>query len=113
MTGTDLQATISEWVDSINTHDTEQYLAHFTDDAVLDDPSVGGRFEGRAGIAEYYRRYFIEYNTTTRVVSMTPRAEDVHVVVDFTGDFPGGRTGGVFDVKFAGELISFVHADLT
>jgi len=32
--------------------------------------------------------------------------------VDFTGDFPGGQTGGTFDIAFAGEKLARVQADL-
>jgi len=112
MSDKDREAIISEWVAAMNKRDTKDYLAHFTTDAVLDDPSVGERFEGHEGIADYYTRYFIGYNTTTRVVSTAPQGSQLHVVVDFTGDFPEGRTSGVFEVSFTGEKISFVHADL-
>ncbi len=104
---------ITEWIAATNTHDAQQYLAAFTDDAVLDDPSVGSRFEGRAGIAEYYDSYFIGYNTTTRLVSISPEGDHIRVNVHFTGDFPGGETGGIFDVTLTGDKISFVRADLT
>lgn len=109
---TDHETIISEWVAATNTHDTERYLAHFTEDAILDDPSVGERFEGHEGVADYFTRYFIGYNTITRVLSVTPQVDSVHVVVDFTGDFPGGQTEGVFDLAFTGDRISFARADL-
>lgn len=111
-TGTS-HAIISEWIEAMNTHDTEAYVSYFSQDAVLDDPSVGERFDGRAGIAEYFTRYFIAYDTTTRLLGITPSEGGLHVEVEFTGTFPGGRTGGVFDVTLAGDKISFVHADLT
>ncbi|WP_369373910.1 hypothetical protein AB1046_07515 [Promicromonospora sp. Populi] len=38
--------------------------------------------------------------------------DHIHVVVDFTGNFPGGQTGGIFDVTLAGDKIAFVRADL-
>jgi len=106
-------ALVSNWIASMNTHDTRKHLEHFVEDAVLDDPSVGERFEGHEGIAEYFTRYFIGYNTTTRLVSIEPQDDHLHVTVDFTGDFPGGQTPGIFDVTVAGDKIAFVHADLT
>jgi ketosteroid isomerase-like protein len=109
---TTLTATITRWVDAMNAQDREGYIGYFTTDAVLDDPSVGEQFAGTSGILEYFDRYFIGYNTTTRIVSVTSERDLVHVVVDFTGDFPGAQTGGVFDVRFSGELISHVYADL-
>jgi len=112
MTDTQRDATISSWIAASNTHDSAQYLAHFTEDAVLDDPSVGERFEGHDRIADYFARYFIGYDTTTRLVSVTPQDDLLHVVVDFTGTFPGGQTGGIFDMRFTDGKISFLHADL-
>jgi hypothetical protein len=108
----DHEATIKKWIAITNAHDKEKYLAFFTDDAVLDDPSVGRAFNGKAGIAEYFDEYFIGYNTSTRLVSITPEDGHQHVEVHFIGDFPGGKTDGVFDVTFKGEKISFVRADL-
>ena len=64
------------------------------------------------GIEEYYRDYFLGYNTQTRLVGVTPGPEYLHVEVHFTGDFPGGQTGGIFDVTFSGDQISYVRADL-
>jgi uncharacterized protein (TIGR02246 family) len=112
MTDTHEQQLIARWIAAMNTHDTDTYLSYFTADAVLDDPSVGERFDGHDGIADYFTRYFIGYNTTTRLVRVTARGEELHVDVHFTGDFPGGQTDGVFDVRVTGDRFSFVHADL-
>ncbi|MEV7010632.1 nuclear transport factor 2 family protein [Streptosporangium sp. NPDC051022] len=90
----------------------DSYLAFFTEDAVLDDPSMGSQFRRHAGIKKYFDAYFIGYDTTTRLVSITPQEGGFHVVVDFTGSFPGGRTGGIFDITFAGDKFAFVQADL-
>lgn len=103
---------IRKWIAISNTHDKAKYLAFFTDDAVLDDPSVGRKFKGKTGIGKYFDAYFIGYNTKTRLVSIEPEDGHLHVEVHFTGDFPGGKTGGIFDLTFKGEKISFVHADL-
>jgi hypothetical protein len=45
-------------------------------------------------------------------VSVEPEKGYFHVAVHFTGDFPGGKTGGIFDITFDGEKISSVRADL-
>ena len=103
---------IAEWIAVSNAHDTAAYLGFFTDDATLDDPSVGEVFEGDEGLRRYFEAYVIGYETQTRVVSITPEADHVHVVVDFTGSFPEGQIGGIFDITFAGEKISFIRADL-
>ncbi len=86
------EAIIKRWIVAMNTLDKEKYLAFFTDDAVLDDPSVGRKFKGKEGIGKYFEAYFIGYNTRTRLVSVVPEDGHFHVDVHFTGDFPGGKT---------------------
>ncbi len=100
-------------VDATNSHDAQRYLTHFAEDAVLDDPSVGKVYEGRTGIGEYFQAYFVGYNTQTRLVSAEWHDGVLHVEVDFTGDFPGGQTGGIFDLTFsADQKIQHARADL-
>jgi len=106
-------AVVEEWIAATNTHDLAQYLAFFTEDAVLDDPSVGQVFHGHPGVAEYFESYFIGYSTQTRLIRTEPREDRLHVEVEFTGDFPGGRTGGTFDIAFAaGNVMRHIRADL-
>ena len=108
----DQDAIVAEWIAAANGHETARFLSFFTADAVLDDPSVGQVFEGHVGIGRYFDSYFIGYNTQTRLVRTEPRADILHVEVDFTGDFPGGQTGGIFDITFIGDKLSHVRADL-
>ncbi|MBT0769082.1 nuclear transport factor 2 family protein [Kineosporia sp. J2-2] len=112
MTNGRRETIVAEWIQAANTHDPERFLAFFADDAVLDDPSVGRSFEGADGIGEYYRDYFIGYGTRTRLIGMTPQDGHLHVEVHFTGEFPGGQTGGIFDITFTGDQIRFIRADL-
>lgn len=108
----DQHAVIEEWIAATNTHETSRYLSYFTDDAVLDDPSVGRVFERREGIADYFESYFVGYDTHTRLVRIDVEDGHLHVEVEFTGDFPGGRAGGIFDISFAGAKLAHVRADL-
>ncbi|ONI75909.1 hypothetical protein BWI15_08900 [Kribbella sp. ALI-6-A] len=113
MTGTEQGSTIGDWIAATNTHDAATYLAFFTEDAVLDDPSVGEVFDGRARINDYFQSYFVNYNTRTRLLSIEPRAAHLHVEVEFTGDFAEGRIGGTFDITMtADRKIQHVRADL-
>lgn len=112
MTTSQLNAAVEAWIAATDRHDLEGYLEHFTKDVILDDPSVGRQFAGREGLAEYFRSYFSGYNTRTRLLRTEPRGDMLHVEVDFTGDFPGGQTGGVFDLTFDGNRIASVTADL-
>lgn len=112
MTTTDHAATITDWIAAANSHDTERFLSFFTADAVLDDPGVGDVFAGRERVGEYFDAYFIDYDTQTRIVRTELRDGILHMEVDFTGSFPGGQTGGTFDLRFDGDLISHARADL-
>lgn len=112
MTTEDRDTVVADWIDAANARDTERYLEYFTADAILDDPSVGRTFEGREGIERYFRDYFIGYNTTTVLTSIATRGDVTHVEVEFSGDFPEGQVGGMFDISFTGERFSHVKADL-
>ena len=104
---------IADWIAVSNAHDTAAYLDFFTEDATLNDPSVGDVFErANGGVQRYFETYVVGYETQTRIVSITPEDGHEHVVVNFTGTFPGGQVGGVFDVTFVGEKISYILADL-
>ena len=78
----------------------------------LTTTSVGRVFTGQEQIAEYFVSYFIGYNTHTTLMCVDPEDGYVHVGVVFTGDLPGGRTGGVFDITFSGAKLHRVTADL-
>jgi len=107
------RTTINEWIAAMNAHDTAAYLEFFTEDGVLDDPSVGRVYNGRSEIIDYFESYFIGYNTQTQLVSVEPQDDYLHVEVAFTGSFPGGQTGGIFDVTLAADQkIERVRADL-
>ena len=103
---------IDEWIAASNAHDTAAYLAFFTDDAVLDDPSVGDVFEAAEGLRRYFETYVIGYATQTRVLRVTDEGDHVHVEVEFTGTFPGNVIRGYFDIRFAGDRFAFIKADL-
>ena len=105
------RAIIENWIEAANAFDTARFLAFFADDAVLDDPGVD-RFEGVDRIAEYFRDYFIGYRTTIRLVNVTHDGDRAFVTVHFTGEFPGGETGGTFDIRFEGDLFAEMNADL-
>lgn len=112
MTQPDQAQIVAKWIDATNTHDLTKYLSFFTEDAALDDPSVGEIFEGASAIGRYFQSYFVEYNTQTRLVRTERAQSTLHVEVDFTGDFPGGQTGGTFEITFSADKISHVKADL-
>lgn len=104
---------ITDWLEVSNSYDTEKYLDKYLEDAVLNDPSVGRTFVGRDEIREYYNTYFIGYKTQTSLVKLTTNENKAHLQVDFTGEFPGGQIGGMFDFTIKDGKIETVNADLT
>ncbi|WP_036603675.1 nuclear transport factor 2 family protein [Olivibacter sitiensis] len=104
---------IKNWISASNAFDIEKYLSYYQSEAVLDDPSVGRKFEGHKGIHQYFDSYFIGYNTHTEKVKLKVIDEvTAHLEVQFTGDFPEGKIGGTFDFEFKEGKIAFVKADL-
>lgn len=108
----DIKAFLSDWLEISNSYNTENYLAKYLEDAVLDDPSVGRKFEGHKGIREYYTSYFIGYKTQTKLVKLDIQENNAHLEVEFTGEFPEGKIGGIFDFTFQNQKIATVKADL-
>jgi len=107
------QTFIKEWIAASNAFDTKKYLEFYLPDAILDDPSVGKKFNGHQEIKEYFDNYFIGYNTHTEQVEIRiTDEENAHLGVQFTGDFPEGKIGGTFDFKFKNGKIAFAKADL-
>jgi ketosteroid isomerase-like protein len=108
----DIAAFVADWIAAGNDYDTENYLGKYQEDAVLDDPSVGRTFEGHKGIREYFTSYFIGYKTQTTLVKLIAGDNNAHLEVEFTGTFPEGKIGGLFDFTFRDGKIATVTADL-
>lgn len=104
---------IDNWLAQANAFNTEKFLENWHTDGVLDDPSVGQIFRGHPGIRRYFEDYFIGYKTQTKLVSLEITAPDsAHITVDFTGEFPGGQIGGMFDFVFKDGKIKTARAML-
>lgn len=87
-----IETFIKNWVAASNAFDTEKYLGFYLPEAVLDNPSVGRKFEGHHGIKQYFDSYFIGYNTHTEQIKLNIIDEaTAHLKVQFTGDFPEGK----------------------
>nr|WP_294869691.1 nuclear transport factor 2 family protein [uncultured Pedobacter sp.] len=108
----DIKSFISDWISLSNAFDTNKYLQKYNPDAILDDPSVGRKFIGHAGIKDYFTSYFIGYNTHTRLIKLDINNNEAHLEVEFTGEFPEGKTSGIFDMIFKDGKIATVKADL-
>lgn len=108
----DIKAFLIDWLEISNSYNTENYLAKYLEDAVLDDPSVGRKFIGHKGIKDYYTNYFIGYKTQTKLVKLDIQEKNTHLEVEFTGEFPEGKIRGIFDFTFQNEKIATIKADL-
>lgn len=109
----DIKAFIKDWLVVSNTYDTKNYLEKWHEDAVLDDPSVGQVFQGHSGIKKYFESYFIGYKTQTQLVKLDIIGDnEAHIEVEFTGEFPEGKIGGMFDFTFKEGKIEKAKADL-
>ncbi|WP_276483074.1 nuclear transport factor 2 family protein [Paraflavitalea pollutisoli] len=108
-----IRAFVNDWLSAANAYDMDRWVAYFHPDATLDDPSVGSSFIGHEGIRRYFEDYFIGYNTQTKLVKLTVSGETgAHVLVDFTGGFPGGQVGGTFELTFRHNKIVLAKAEL-
>lgn len=104
---------IADWLKAANAFDTSEFLSFWHTDAVLDDPSVGELFRGKPGIRNYFEEYFIGYKTQTRLVKLEMISSDkAYIEVEFTGEFPGGRIGGMFELTWKDNKIAAAKADL-
>lgn len=104
---------IEEWLKAANTFNTESYMEKWDENAVLDDPSVGRIFKGHKGIKDYFESYFIGYKTQTRLLKMGIISDDqIHIEVEFTGEFPEGKIGGEFYLTLKNGKILKAKADL-
>ena len=112
MKNTEPEQIAHQFIAAVNRFDPEAVLELFATDAMIEDVSVGKKFEGTSGIEKYIVTFFIGYHTKTELLSFEhPGPGRVLAKVDFTGDF--GHETGWLDIGFndAG-LIEHIDADL-
>jgi ketosteroid isomerase-like protein len=107
-----MKALIKQLIAATNAYDVEKAVALFAPDAVIDDVSVGSKFENRAGVRAYIEKFFVGYHTVSKLESVERLAERrAKAHLDFTGDF--GHETGFLDITInADGLIAEVAADL-
>ncbi|MBB3838278.1 hypothetical protein FHS57_002283 [Runella defluvii] len=109
----DIKLFLEDWLAVSNAYYTEKYLDKWHKNAVLDDPSVGQVFKGHSGIKNYFESYFIGYKTQTRLVKLEIISDNkAHIEVEFTGEFPEGKIGGMFDFTFKDGKLAKAKANL-
>ncbi len=90
---------IEQFLDTTNAFDIEASLIFFADNAVIDDVSVGKKFNGKEGVRDYLETFFVGYKTKTKLDSIEIiNAFNIKAKVDFTGDF--GHEKGGLNFKF-------------
>jgi hypothetical protein len=95
MKNIELERIAQQFISAANRFDTQAVLDLFAASAVIEDVSVGDRFEHTAGIKKYFVTFFIGYHTSTQLLSLVYTGQNrVLAKVDFTGDF-GHETGGL------------------
>lgn len=109
----DINEFVKDWLDKSNAYDTEKYLEKWQENAVLVDPSVGQVFKGHSGLRMYFESYFIGYKTQTKLVKLNVISDNkANIEVEFTGEFPEGKIGGIFNFTFKDNKIEKAKANL-
>jgi ketosteroid isomerase-like protein len=112
MKETSKEKIIQQFIDAANAFDVESVLRLFADDAVIDDVSVGEKFENIKGVRKYIEQFFVGYHTVTKLESLQILNDrQAKVQVDFTGDF-GHETGGLDIIFNTAGLIIAINAYL-
>lgn len=88
-----LPGIVSRYIKASNTFDENGYSACFIDKGVIDEKSVGRKFEGMEEIKQYFRDYFIDYKTNTEIQEYQIQDNIVTIKVIFKGTFPNGDQG--------------------
>ncbi|MDP9762131.1 MULTISPECIES: nuclear transport factor 2 family protein [Agrobacterium] len=107
-----MQELVENFIRTTNDFDVDGALALFAADAVIDDVSVGDSFVGTEGVQRYIERFFVGYNTRSKLLSLE-KLDDFSAVVrlDFTGDF-GHEIGTLKIAANSAGLIERIDADL-
>ncbi|MGA1830633.1 nuclear transport factor 2 family protein [Rhizobium wenxiniae] len=107
-----MQKLVEFFIATTNDFNVKGALSLFATDAVIDDVSVGDAFVGHTGVRQYLERFFVGYNTRSKLLSME-ELDTFHSTVrlDFTGDF--GHEIGILKITFNSRgLIERIDADL-
>lgn len=90
-----IEKIVKQLIKATNLFDVKAALKLFAEDAIIDDVSVGQKFKNTSGIRMYLQKFFVGYNTVTKMQSFELiNSREAKVLVDFTGDF-GHETGGL------------------
>lgn len=101
----DIERVIKDFVSLTNKFDIDSTLELFAEDTLIDDVSVGTKFKNIQGVKNYLNRFFVGYNTITKIESLKKVSElNAIAKVDFRGDF-GHETGVLnFTINSKGQI---------
>ena len=107
-----MQKLVEKFIQTANAFDIDGALSLFAPDAVVEDVSVGHAFVGRENIRDYFERFFVGYNTASRLLSLQQPDDHTAIIrLDFTGNF--GHEIGILNITInADGLIERIDADL-
>ncbi|MES2763210.1 MAG: nuclear transport factor 2 family protein [Bacteroidota bacterium] len=108
-----IKTIIQQFIEAANAFDVKTALTLFAKDAIIDDVSVGQKFKNTKGVRSYLEKFFVGYNTVTKLESVKLISKtNALAQVDFTGDF-GHETGGLnFTINGEGLIVGIeAHLD--
>jgi hypothetical protein len=98
LVSTEMPPPIAALVEATNAHDSDAFLATFTDDAVLTDD--GHDYRGVAAIKEWSDRQYIGNQVTLDVTGVDYRDGKIVVSADVAGYFPKAGLPDPFAMDF-------------
>ncbi|WP_273706025.1 GyrI-like domain-containing protein [Leuconostoc mesenteroides] len=107
-----LEFTISRFIHFLNLGNTKTFANFFSENAIIEDSSIGKTFESKPQLIDYVDTYFKNYHTKTKI--MKAQLIDEHKVTihaHFSGDF--GDEDGIMEISLDSDnLISHMYANL-
>jgi hypothetical protein len=88
---------VARLLDAANHHDTEAFLASFTEDGVVDD--WGREFAGAESIRSWSDREFIGANVSLTATRTSTTDERTTISADVGGDGYNGPSHFVFEIR--------------
>jgi hypothetical protein len=73
-----MQKLVEDFIRTTNGFDIEAALSLFASSPVIDDVSVGDAFKDRDGVRLYLERFFVGYNTASRLLSLRNWTSSAH-----------------------------------
>jgi ketosteroid isomerase-like protein len=107
-----IEEAVRQFINAANEFDVETALQLFAENAIIDDESVGDKFQNATGVRKYLETFFVGYKTVTKLESLEViNPNYAKAKVDFKGNF-GHETGGLNITLNQDGLIEVIDAYL-